>query len=417
MGKRIDTKHGWRRSVLLKVMAVSLGALLASGAAQGQMPTVPQELEAKIASHPHVRQLTTWGSRPDWSGDSRHLLFVSKEYGDVFELDVVTGRMRPMTFHFPHKGFFRAYYLANGDILLTGARDWQPESRRFGRYFDSEVWLMKADLSAPPVPLGIFNFEGIAVDRNSMRIAWSAPPQRDPVRRTDRQMFSTPDGFRTDRNQIWVGEISLAGGKPEVINRRVVADCGDRASKLNAMLAERHLHCGMLEPQNFVPGPGDRLTATTVGVPDGKVMTGLDPAMRIDAITIALGTGDTTQLSRTPPYNEPEGIFPDGRNTMVEHTSAPMDVETTEKIDLWQLATDGSGKMRRVTRYNLIDPRLKSNQPVISPDGRWMAFDVSTGEIERAVPGQGVGLFLMDLRAAGFTSAAPAPRRPKRGRR
>jgi hypothetical protein len=394
----------------MRIVAGGLGAILMAGMARGQMPTLPQELEAKIATHPYVRQLTTWGSRPDWAKDSRHLLFVSKEYGDVFELNMISGRIRPMTFHFPHKGFFRAYYLANGDILLTGARDWQPESRRVSRYFDSEIWLMKSDLSAPPFALGIFNFEGVAVDRNSMRIAWSAPPRRDPVRRTDKQMFTERDGFRTDRNQIWVGEISVSRGKPEVINRRMVADCGDPASKLNAMLAQRHLHCGMLEPQNFVPGPGDRLTATAVGVPDGKVITGLDPDMRIDAITVALGTGETTLLSRTPPYNEPEGIFPDGRNTMVEHTSAPMDMATTEKIDLWELATDGSGKMRRVTRYNLIDPRLKSNQPVISPDGRWMAFDVSTGEIERNVPGQGVGLFLMDLRAAGLAPPGRAGR-------
>ena len=392
----------WR---LAAALALGLAAS-ASSVATAQMPTLSAELEAKIASHPHVRRLTTWGSRPDWSADSRHLLFVSKEYGDVFELDVVTGKIRPMTFHFPHKGFFRAYYLANGDLLLTGARDWQPETRRFTRYFDSEVWLMKADLSAPPVSLGIFNFEGIAVDRGSMRIAWSAPPER-PARRTDRQMFSEPDGFRTDRNQLWVGEIAFKDGKPAVINRRMFADCGDPASKVNAALAPSNLHCGMLEPQNFIPGPGDRLTATTVGVPNGKTLTGLDPAMRVNAIAIDLPTGKTTLLSRTPPYNEPEGIFPDGRNTMVEHTSAPMNVETTELLDLWQLATDGSGRMKRVTFYNKIDPRLKSNQPVISPNGRWMAFDVSTGEIERNVPGQGVGVFLMDLRAAGF---APAKR-------
>jgi hypothetical protein len=56
-----------------------------------------------------------------------------------------------------------------------------------------------------------------------------------------------------------------------------------------------------------------------------------------------------------------------------------------------------------VTRFNSIDPQLKSNQGVISPDGRWMVFGVSTAAVEKKVPGQGMGLFLMDMEAAGQT--------------
>ena len=80
-----------------------------------------------MTQHPNVRRLTDWGSRADWSPDSKKLIFMSKEYGDVFELDVATGKTRPLTFHFPHKGFYRAYYLPNNDILLTGARDFHTD--------------------------------------------------------------------------------------------------------------------------------------------------------------------------------------------------------------------------------------------------------------------------------------------------
>jgi hypothetical protein len=35
-------------------------------------------------------------------------------------LDVATGRGRVVTDHFDHRGFSRAYYLDNGDLLLCG---------------------------------------------------------------------------------------------------------------------------------------------------------------------------------------------------------------------------------------------------------------------------------------------------------
>ena len=390
---------------LKRLIVLTLMIAAPAGPLAAQMPTVSAALERKIATHPHVRRLTTWGSRADWSGDSRKLLFLSKEYGDVFELDVATGATRPLTFHFPHKGFFRAYYLANGDILLTGPRDWQPESRLFSRYNDSEVFLMKADLSGPPIPLGIRNFEGIAVARGAMRIAWSERPGPRPQPVSDAQLYRDPNALATQHNQIWIGDIAFVDGKPQIIDKRQVANCGDPADPLNRLLAPRKLKCGMLEPQNFVPASETRLTVTTVAIPTDRPVAGLDADVGVEAISLDIARGPAVLLSHNPPYNEPEGVFPSGRFLAVEHGAGTMAPGLLERLDLWRLATDGGGKMQRMTFYNQIDPQLKSNQPVISPDGKWMAFGVSTGEIERKVPGQGVGLFLMDLTAAGFADA------------
>src|SRR3954468_19021330 len=69
---------------------------------------------------PHIRQLTHFGERADWSHDGKKILFLTKMFGDAMELDVATGHIRNLTAYYPHHGYTRAMYLANGDILLSG---------------------------------------------------------------------------------------------------------------------------------------------------------------------------------------------------------------------------------------------------------------------------------------------------------
>ena len=69
---------------------------------------------------PTSRRLLEAGLRPDWSHDGRHLLFLDDLVGNVFELDLESRSVRPLTSHFEHAGFTRARYLASGDILLCG---------------------------------------------------------------------------------------------------------------------------------------------------------------------------------------------------------------------------------------------------------------------------------------------------------
>lgn len=42
-------------------------------------------------SPPHIRRLTHFGERADWSHDGQRVLFVEKSFGDVYEIDL-TGK-------------------------------------------------------------------------------------------------------------------------------------------------------------------------------------------------------------------------------------------------------------------------------------------------------------------------------------
>lgn len=384
---------GKRNMIRIFARAASLALVLAAPAssdrALAQDYSFSPELRAKIDSHPHVRQITDWGSRADWSPDSKRLLFVSREYGDVFELDVASGRTRPMTFHFPHDGVFRAYYLANGDVLLTAARNHIPGQEGLGRVFQSEMWVMKGDLSAPPVALGERNLEGVAVSRNNMRIAWGRPVGPVP---------SNPQMQNIQPNQIWTADIVHSDATPKLANHRLLLDCGAKTGPLADLVARIGRRCWMVEPQNFVPATDSLLTFSLMTMPLGK-----NGDIDINPYVLDLRTGKISAMkNKGSAYAEAEGVFPDGKSALVEYYDGPEIKRATEVIDLWKLALDGSGKVTRLTNYNSIDPQLKSNQGVISPDGRWMAFGVSTAQVEQKTPGQGVGLFLMDLKAAGF---------------
>ena len=75
----------------------------------------------------YIKQITEFGQRADWSLDGKKILFIEKTFGDVFEVEVETGVIRPITHHFFHEGFVRALYLSNGDILLSGAKNFNAE--------------------------------------------------------------------------------------------------------------------------------------------------------------------------------------------------------------------------------------------------------------------------------------------------
>ena len=69
----------------------------------------------------YMTRLTDFGERAAWSPDGMKIAFLNRTYGDVYEIDLQSRAIRPITHHFPHYGFQRVDYLANGDYLLTGA--------------------------------------------------------------------------------------------------------------------------------------------------------------------------------------------------------------------------------------------------------------------------------------------------------
>ena len=71
-----------------------------------------------------MERLTTFGWRPNLSPDGRVVVFVNKEFGDVFTMDLVTRQLDCLTDNicpeFPqHDAFIRASHLPNGDYLLA----------------------------------------------------------------------------------------------------------------------------------------------------------------------------------------------------------------------------------------------------------------------------------------------------------
>jgi hypothetical protein len=291
----------------------------------------------------HIRRVTWFGERADWSHDGKRILFLARTFGDVYEVELDSGIIRPMTHHYFHAGYTRALYLTNGDILLSGARTFDPKHPWRSRHEDqAELWVLKRDLSGPAVPLGEHCSEGPAVSRRTMKIAW------------------------TRHNAFYLADVAYEDGKPKLASRRKVLDAKDLPFKCS------------LETQNFRP-PGEKeLTFSAYGYQGTEVM-GLN-----------LETGKVVNYSNAPKqYDEPEGIFPDGRHTLVEcdrHCG-----KGSGHIDLYKLALDGSGRTERLTFFNDY-AGYKASNPVVSDDGRFIAFQLARST-EAAGVGHGILVF------------------------
>ena len=308
-----------------------------------------------------IRRITHFGQRADWSHDGERILFMERTYGDVYEIELGAGVIRPMTHHYKHAGYTRALYLSNGDILLSGSRSYDPARHSDARQRTAELWYLSRELEGPPVPLGERCSEGPAVSRSRMRIAWAVDHDNYPDR--------IPEGV----SQIWVADVDVSGERPRLARQRLVLDDRDLGFEAD------------LETQNFVPPEERWLTLSAYGYQGTEVM-GLD-----------LESGEVVNYSKSPDrYDEPEGIYPDGAHTLVEcdrHSG-----KGSGHVDLWKLALDGSGRYERITWFS-DGGRFKASNPVVSDDGRWIAFQVPRVGLAAGV---GEGLYVLDLEAAGL---------------
>ena len=96
-------------------------------------------------------------------------------------------------------------------------------------------------------------------------------------------------------------------------------------------------------------------------------------------MSIDLNTGRVTNMSNHADYQEVEGIFPDGQYTCVESDRQCEWLggrRGSGNIDIWKLKLDGTGKdFVRLTNFN--DYEGKASNPVISTDGKFMAFQTA----------------------------------------
>jgi len=301
---------------------------------------------------PYIKQITHFGQRADWSHDGKRILFIEKTFGDVYEVELETGVIRLLTGHYYHEGYVRALYLSNGDILLSGSRKFDAEDPVPSRKKYAELWVLKKDLSEPPVPMGEYCYEGPAVSRKKMRVAW------------------TVGGTEAD-GAFYVADIVYENGIPKLANKKKILDKGD----LGIMKYD-------IETQNFRPPDEKELIFSAYG----------NEYQVCEVAGLDIETGEVVNYSKAPErYNEPEGIFPDGKYTLVECDKH--NHRGTSYIDIYKLALDGSGRTERLTFFSDY-PGYKSSNPVVSDDGRYMAFQYAE---KGDWAGVGRGILIFDL--------------------
>ena len=340
-------------------------------AALGQDSQIKQSgfINAHPADHlpSYIKLACGFGERPDWSHDGQFILFVDKPMGEVYELELATGIIRPKTRHFNHYGFTRAMYLSNGDILLSGPdAPFDPTDREEREKARDLCWLSVMDKSCKkePVSLNTLCAEGPAVSRTRMKIAWT---------HRDRQL---PE-LGKNRAKLLMAEIIYEDGIPKLKNERVIFD----SKQLPFSLGN-----SSLETQNLVPPEDEKVTFAVYTIENGN---------NTDVYMVDSKSGDYQVITNSPCcYDEPEGIFPDGLYTCVEH--APSDQSAWPLIDLYKLKLDGSGEMQRLT-YFTDYKGYKANQGVVSDDGKYLCFQIGKADQEA---GAGFGFFIMDLEEA-----------------
>ncbi len=306
-----------------------------------------------------ITRMTWFGERADWSHDGKRILFLERTYGDVFEVEVKTRIIRPVTHHFYHLGYTRALYLANDDILLSGPEAFDPKRPGPSRV-QCYLYVLDKGLKRPPVPLGTKCSEGPAVSRKRMHIAWTHVSAQYPE--------EMPEGS----TRIVEADIVYENGVPRLSGQRTVLDSRDLPFRCT------------LETQNFRPPEERELTFSAYGYQD------------TDVCGIDLVTKKVVDYSNAPgQYDEPEGIFPDGLYTLVECDR--QNHQGPGHVDLWKLKLDGSGKLERLTFFSDF-PGGKASNGVISDDGRYLAFQSARAN---EAAGVGHGIFVYDLKKAG----------------
>ena len=313
----------------------------------------------------NVEVLTYFGERADISPDNQRIAFMAKSFGDAFVIDLKTRIIRCLTCNVPGAAFLRIMHLPTGDYMLIGPDHF--EDIRISRTRDNELWFLSKQPGSKPVKLNTKMSEGIAISKKNMKISFSQIPDQDQT-------------LAREASRLVVADIDLSGSTPKLTNRKTVYESKDASCRLEA--------------QDFYDN-------------DSKMtFTCYEPKGLASVMGVDMATGAVTNMSKAPgSYNECEGVFPDGKYTLVE---ADRQCETlggrrgSSNIDIYKLRLDGTGKeFIRLTNFNDFEGGKASN-PVVSADGKFMAF-----QFARTTDPAGVGYGLLLYR---FGNRTPSER-------
>lgn len=263
---------------------------------------------------------------------------MAKSFGDAMVVDLDSRTIRCLTCNVPAAAFLRVMHLSSGDYLLIGPEKFQ--DIHISRTRDNELWFLSKESGSRPLRLDQKMSEGAAISKKSLKIAFSQTHEQAP---------ELADGA----SRLIVADLDVAQHK--LVNKKTVYESKDRSC--------------VIEGQDFYDN--DTKMTFTCYEPQG-----LASVMGID-----LKTGQVSNFSKAPgTYNEVEGIFPDGQYTCVESDRQVEQLggkRGSSNIDIWKLKLDGTGKdFVRLTHFNDYEGGKASN-PVVSTDGRFMAFQTA----------------------------------------
>jgi len=303
----------------------------------------------------NIEMLTHFGERADISPDNQRVAFMAKSFGDAMLIDLKTRIITCLTCNVPGAVFLRVMHLVTGDYILIGPDHFEDIHR--SRTRDNELWFLSKERGSKPVKLQQKINEGAAISKKSLKIAFSQTPEQAP-------------DLASGTSRLMIAELDVSGGTPKLVNKKTVYESKDRSC--------------VIEAQDFYND--DQKMVFTCYEPNGAASV-----MGID-----LASEKVINFSKAPgTYNEPEGIFPGGLYTAVEgdrQCNVPGGQRGSGNIDIWKLKLDGTGKdFTRMTFFNDYAGGKASN-PVVSTDGRFMAFQAAKASDPAGV-GYGILLY------------------------
>lgn len=280
---------------------------------------------------PHITSLTNFGQRPEWSIDGKQIYFLDNCYegGEVWVVDVSTKETRQLTKPEDRPkghGYYRVLCMPNGDLLLACG------VVRQMLYFQ----VLDKSFKYPPYNIDAeVLVEGPAVSRKSMKIAWTLPGQLE----------------------IYMGEIAYSDGRAKIINKKFLVGIKDIVPFDGAEYKD------IIETQNWRPPFEDELTFSLYRRERERTRWGRSSSgsgiYETEVLGINLKTGKIVNYTKPPDIDgEPEGIFPDGKYTLME-----------SKGEIYKLKLDGTGNdTERLTEG------FSATNPVVHDDGNSFVF-------------------------------------------